>query len=90
MRQFLRRLVEDGNEAQRGGGGGPLFRLGPSRLEGGYHEAVFLAEDKEKGEASPPPFMGMAGREIVHVHGEGSSHMTLSLVDGEEAVAKGW
>ncbi|KAK4246852.1 hypothetical protein C7999DRAFT_15063 [Corynascus novoguineensis] len=90
MRQFLHRLVEGGDDAERGGGGAPLFRLGPSRLEGGHHEAIFLAEDKEKGEASPPPFMGMAGREIVHVHGEGSSHMTLSLADGEEAVAKGW
>jgi hypothetical protein len=34
--------------------------------------------------------MGMAKREIVHVHGEGSSHVTVSLVDAEEAVAKGW
>ncbi|KAH8126341.1 hypothetical protein FP744_10003575 [Trichoderma asperellum] len=28
--------------------------------------------------------------EIVHVHGEASSHMVLSLTDAKEALAKGW
>jgi hypothetical protein len=28
--------------------------------------------------------------EIVHVHGEASSHMVLSLTDAKEAIAKGW
>jgi hypothetical protein len=37
-----------------------------------------------------PEFMGMAKGEIAHVHPEGSSHVTLSLVDGEEAVRVGW
>ncbi|GAB1310883.1 hypothetical protein MFIFM68171_01093 [Madurella fahalii] len=37
-----------------------------------------------------PEYMGMAKAEIVHVHGEGSSHVTMSLVDAEAAVKQGW
>ncbi|AEO53940.1 hypothetical protein MYCTH_2106723 [Thermothelomyces thermophilus ATCC 42464] len=85
MEAFLRRLVEEQEEAQPGGGG-RLLEIKPSQLEGGRYPAIFVAEREGK----MPPFMGIARREIVHVHSEGSSHMTLSLVDGEEAVAKGW
>lgn len=51
--------------------------------------------DDDKGEEKDgivriPTFMGGVGGEIAHVHAEGSSHVTLSLVDAEEAVAKGW
>ncbi|KAL2175940.1 phospholipase/carboxylesterase, partial [Thermothelomyces heterothallicus CBS 202.75] len=86
MEAFLRRLVGEQEEDQPGGGGGRLLEIKPSRLEGGRYPAIFVAEREGK----MPPFMGIAKREIVHVHSEGSSHMILSLIDGEEAVAKGW
>lgn len=60
-----------------------VLEIRPSGLEGAWHAAVFL-----KGAA--PEYMGMAKGEIVHVHPEGSSHVTVSLADGEQAVAKGW
>ncbi|KAK4152439.1 hypothetical protein C8A00DRAFT_34854 [Chaetomidium leptoderma] len=64
-----------------------VLEIGPSGLEGAWHTAVFL---KREGAGEVPGYMGMAKREIVHVHSEGSSHVTVSLVDGEEAVRKGW
>jgi hypothetical protein len=60
-----------------------LLEIRPSGLEGAWHAAVFLRE-------AVPEYMGMAKGEIVHVHPEGSSHVTVSLVDAEEAVEKGW
>jgi hypothetical protein len=81
MRGFLVRLAEANAR---------VLKPGPSRLEGVGSEAVFLQEEGEAVVAEVPEYMGMAKREIVHVHGEGSSHVTVSLVDAEEAVAKGW
>ncbi|SPQ18664.1 a4d333d2-7ce9-4b55-a24b-2b372983af1e [Thermothielavioides terrestris] len=75
MRGFLKAVLER-NAA--------VLEERPSRLEGG-DPAVFLRED-----ADVAPFMGAARGEITHVHGEGSSHVTLSLVDAEEAIRKGW
>ncbi|KXX74342.1 hypothetical protein MMYC01_209595 [Madurella mycetomatis] len=46
--------------------------------------------DGEEAKVAVPEFMGMAKAEIVHVHGEGSSHVTMSLVDAEAAVTQGW
>ncbi|KAL2161526.1 hypothetical protein VTH06DRAFT_8088 [Thermothelomyces fergusii] len=91
MEAFLRRLVaaqqeQEAKEEDGEGRTGRLLELRPSQLEGGHHPAVFVAE--RAGEM--PPFMGIARREIVHAHSEGSSHMTLSLVDAAEAIAKGW
>ncbi|KAG7292584.1 hypothetical protein NEMBOFW57_002619 [Staphylotrichum longicolle] len=69
-----------------------VLEIRPSGLEGKWHNAVFLREAAGTGEGgglNVPEFMGMAKGEIVHVHSEGSSHVTLSLVDGEEAVRVG-
>jgi hypothetical protein len=76
MERFLHRLVEANTS---------VLEMRPSGLEGKAHQAVFLKDRLEV-----PECMGMARGEIVHVHPEGSSHMTVSLVDGEEAVVKGW
>jgi hypothetical protein len=76
MERFLHRLVEANTS---------VLEMRPSGLEGKAHQAVFLKDGLEV-----PGCMGMARGEIVHVHPEGSSHMTVSLVDGEEAVVKGW
>jgi hypothetical protein len=76
MEGFLHKLVEANT---------PVLEMRPSGLEGKAHQAVFLKDGVEV-----PRCMGMAHGEIVHVHPEGSSHMTVSLVDGEEAAVKGW
>lgn len=57
----------------------------PSKLEGGHTRALWLAD-----EARCPAFAARLHGELVHVHGEGSSHATLSLADAEEAVRQGW
>ncbi|KAK3310600.1 uncharacterized protein B0T15DRAFT_43424 [Chaetomium strumarium] len=82
MVERMRRFV-----AALAGANAGVLRGGPSKLEGVGSEAIFLGEEVVK---KVPEYMGMAKREIVHVHGEGSSHVTVSLVDAEEAVAKGW
>jgi hypothetical protein len=76
MQLFLQNLVE---------ANASVLEMRPSGLEGKAHQAVFLRDAEEV-----PVYMGMAKGEIVHVHPEGSSHMTVSLVDGEEAIVKGW
>ncbi len=76
MHNFLRDLV-----AANAG----ILALRPSALEGVGSEAVWL---REKGAAAPG--LESTKGELCHVHAEGSSHMTLSLVDAEDAVAKGW
>ncbi|KAK4145530.1 uncharacterized protein C8A04DRAFT_10563 [Dichotomopilus funicola] len=97
MERFLVELAEangGGGAAAAGSGGGDggkgqewaLLEMKPSRLEGKRHQALFLRESAVR----IPKFMGGVGGEIAHVHPEGSSHVTLSLVDAEEAVAKGW
>jgi hypothetical protein len=67
-----------------------VFEIRPSGLEGTGTDAVFLKAEKGEGEVKVPAYMGIARGEIAHVHGEGSSHVTLSLVDAEEAVRQGW
>jgi hypothetical protein len=91
MERFIQHLV-GANEG--------VLEMRPSALEGAWHDAVFLraradddshSEGASKGvEVQVPGYMGRAKGEIVHVHSEGSSHVTVSLVDGEEAVGKGW
>ncbi|KAH8899318.1 hypothetical protein GQ53DRAFT_758534 [Thozetella sp. PMI_491] len=62
------------------------FVARPSKLEGVGTPAIHVHEGQG------PAFMAktMLGTEALHVHDEGSSHMTLSLKDAEEVIAKGW
>ncbi|KAK4111864.1 hypothetical protein N656DRAFT_779998 [Canariomyces notabilis] len=76
---FLRALAEQNAE---------LLEIRPSGLEGVGTDAIFLKATATA--TAPPRYMGMAKAEIVHVHPEGSSHVTLSLVDAEAAVRAGW
>ena len=62
-----------------------LLKIESSRLEGVGNPALFLADG-----LSNPLVGGNMRGELVHRHGEGSSHMVLSLADAEEAVKKGW
>jgi hypothetical protein len=74
---FLRALAEQNAE---------MLEIRPSGLEGIGTDAIFLRATA----TAPARYMGMAKAEIVHVHPEGSSHVTLSLVDAEAAVRAGW
>lgn len=67
-----------------------------ARLEGGSTQAIYLPA-RPKGSTgqqgrvpSTPRFLAKVHGEICHVHSDGSSHITLSLADAAEAVAKGW
>ncbi|KAL2017718.1 hypothetical protein VTK56DRAFT_1743 [Thermocarpiscus australiensis] len=80
MEGFLRALA---------GANADVLRIRPSGLEGIGTPAVHLREEGE-GVVEVPRFMGMAKREIAHVHREGSAHVTLSLADAEVAVREGW
>jgi hypothetical protein len=77
MEGFMRGLV---------GASEGVLQVKASGLEGVGTAAVWLGEG-----VAVPGFMGMAKGEVAHVHcGEGSAHVTLSLVDAERAVGKGW
>lgn len=80
MEGFMAEVVEKQQQQKDG-----WLRIRPSHLEGVGTPAVWLNEGVEV-----PEFQGMCDGEIVHAHWEGSSHMTLSLVDAEEAVERGW
>ena len=56
-----------------------------SKLEGGHGMALWLADG-----VKVPHFMPRTEGELAHIHLDGSSHITLSLKDAEEALAKGW
>lgn len=60
-----------------------VLAVGPSGLEGAGTPALWLA-----GEV--PPYLRAVGGEVAHVHPEGSSHVTVSMADAAELVAKGW
>ncbi|KAI0472204.1 hypothetical protein GGR56DRAFT_112592 [Xylariaceae sp. FL0804] len=62
-----------------------LLVMRPSRLEGPRHRAMWLADGVER----PKLLMGTRG-EFVHVHGEGSSHLVLSLADATRAIELCW
>lgn len=57
----------------------------PSKLEGGFGPALFLAD-----ESHAPDYLYRMKGEMVHVHLEGSSHITVSVSDAKEAVRKEW
>ncbi|KAI1326949.1 hypothetical protein F5Y16DRAFT_216722 [Xylariaceae sp. FL0255] len=77
-----------------------LFRLSPSNLESPRFEALWLAEpddvpaeEKIKVKVDKTRvkwFSRLAPGEVSHVHGEGSIHLYLSLVDAAEVVREGW
>lgn len=61
----------------------------PSCLEGVGTPALWLAGG-ENMETVPTYLRKTTKGEIVHVHPEGSSHVTLSVADAEDVVRKGW
>ncbi|KAI1259512.1 hypothetical protein F5Y18DRAFT_296141 [Xylariaceae sp. FL1019] len=69
-----------------------VFRIAPSGLESRDYEALWLSDAATEtvDPARVKWFPGRAPGEIVHVHGEGSAHLSLSLADAAEVVRKGW
>ncbi|KAI1657634.1 hypothetical protein F4813DRAFT_70589 [Daldinia decipiens] len=76
-----------------------LFEVRASKLEGPLHQALWLRlpsaspDDAEKQktlrELRTRLGRGAAG-EFAHVHGEGSTHVTLSPTDAKTAIEAGW
>ncbi|KAI0895539.1 hypothetical protein F4806DRAFT_85260 [Annulohypoxylon nitens] len=73
-----------------------LFEVKASKLEGPLHQAIWLRQppaDKpisvSAKEVQDRVGHGTTG-EFAHVHGEGSTHVTLSPVDASQLIAKGW
>ncbi|KAI0834512.1 hypothetical protein F5Y06DRAFT_156201 [Hypoxylon sp. FL0890] len=62
-----------------------LIQVKPSNLEGPLFNGVWLAD----GIPLRDEIKHMNG-EFAHPHGEGSTHMVLSLVDAAAAIEKGW
>lgn len=62
--------------------------LQPSKLEGVGTPALWL--DTSPGAKELPAFIRGLKGETAHVHPECSSHITVSMVDAEEVVRKGW
>ncbi|OTA68522.1 hypothetical protein K449DRAFT_386816 [Hypoxylon sp. EC38] len=83
-----------------------VFELQTSKLEGPPHKALWLRpeeqarsqQEKEKekegeGEEGKRFYVRLgagSGGEWAHVHGEGSTHVTLSPVDAAAAIEAGW
>lgn len=58
-----------------------------SRLEGVGTPALWFAVSRER---SIPTYLKKTKGEFAHVHPEATMHVTMSLVDAEEVVRKGW
>ncbi|KAI3318509.1 hypothetical protein HD806DRAFT_540123 [Xylariaceae sp. AK1471] len=77
-----------------------VFAIKPSALESPKFEALWLrdpdsnnpnGENKSEVDPSLVKYSSPRARcEIAHVHPEGSTHVTLSLVDAAEVVRRGW
>ncbi|KAI2626042.1 hypothetical protein GGS26DRAFT_592820 [Hypomontagnella submonticulosa] len=68
-----------------------IFALQTSKLEGPLHEAVWLAPETYNKDTTTQMRLGRGtGGEWAHVHGEGSTHVTLSAADAAAAIAGGW
>ncbi|PSR80385.1 hypothetical protein BD289DRAFT_440844 [Coniella lustricola] len=70
-----------------------VLALKPSGLEGIGTPAVYLdtaTATSTLPRGAVPKFMRTTKGEMVHVHSECSSHITLSMADAEEVVRKGW
>ncbi|KAI1206621.1 uncharacterized protein F4807DRAFT_227720 [Annulohypoxylon truncatum] len=62
-----------------------LFQVKPSSLEGPYYNAIWLAGNIPQRDE----IKNLRG-EFAHPHGEGSTHLVLSLVDAAAAIDSGW
>ncbi|KAI0008151.1 hypothetical protein F4779DRAFT_463917 [Xylariaceae sp. FL0662B] len=60
-----------------------VLEIRTSRLEGPPHPSLYV-----RGEV--PKAQGFNGDEIAHVHHEGSTHVSLSLVDAAALIEAGW
>lgn len=58
-----------------------------SRLEGRGSPALWFAVSRDR---HIPAYLKKTKGEFAHVHPEGTMHVTLSLVDAEELVRRGW
>jgi hypothetical protein len=77
-----------------------VFTIKPSALESPKFEALWLRDPSDsdldngsKSEVDPSLVKWSSPRarcEIAHVHPEGSTHVSLSLVDAAEVVRQGW
>ncbi|KAF2801478.1 uncharacterized protein BDZ99DRAFT_469663 [Mytilinidion resinicola] len=76
MKAFLATLANQNPE---------IIQLKLSSLEGPYQDALWLADG-----FTIPEHLKVTKGEFVHPHGEGSSHVTLSLADSAKAIALGW
>ncbi|KAI1761803.1 hypothetical protein GGR53DRAFT_453903 [Hypoxylon sp. FL1150] len=69
-----------------------VFEVRDSGLEGPLHQALFLRSFAE--EAADVEIRTRLGRgsggELAHVHGEGSTHVTVSTADATALVEAGW
>ncbi|KAI1455873.1 hypothetical protein F4805DRAFT_459336 [Annulohypoxylon moriforme] len=90
LNRFLAALAEANPE---------LFEIRESGLEGPLHQAIWLRQPplSAEVEAEKEPLKALTTRvgrgskgEWAHVHGEGSTHVTLSPVDASQVIAKGW
>ncbi|KAI1394879.1 hypothetical protein F4819DRAFT_229594 [Hypoxylon fuscum] len=62
-----------------------LLQLKPSNLEGPRYDGLYVHGSMPR----RPEFRFLNG-EFAHAHGEGSTHVVLSLADAEAAIARGW
>ncbi|KAI1090336.1 hypothetical protein F5B19DRAFT_327371 [Rostrohypoxylon terebratum] len=73
-----------------------LFEVKASQLEGPLYQAIWLRQPApdQSLSVSASEVRDRVGRgttgEFAHVHGEGSTHVTLSPVDASQLIAKGW
>ena len=67
-----------------------LVKRAPSAAEGGYHQALWLADELLAPPARKPKWAGLLKGEFAHPHGEGSAHFALSLTDAATLIEKGW
>ncbi|KAI1444976.1 hypothetical protein ABKA04_000020 [Annulohypoxylon sp. FPYF3050] len=62
-----------------------LFEVKPSWLEGPRFNAIWIRSDVPQRDE-----IKKIGGEFAHPHGEGSTHLLLSLVDAAAAIESGW
>ncbi|OTB04793.1 hypothetical protein M426DRAFT_147736 [Hypoxylon sp. CI-4A] len=62
-----------------------VIQVKPSNLEGQLFQSVWLQDGVEVREE-----MRFSNGEFAHPHGEGSTHLILSLVDAAAAIESGW
>lgn len=83
--EMKQRLIE--YQAKIVGANSTLLFNDDSRLEGRGTPAMWFAVSRDR---HIPVFLRKTKGEFAHVHPEATTHVTLSLVDAEEVVRKGW